>query len=166
MTLRELDTRSGVLVILTSGGSLMKVKNNRELDQFYLRALSQMKYSHFSWTKFWQIFIVISIQTVSYLALWSDNHQWNNNKNKQPTQYLNKLKNWKENLKGGKEGRRGGPDLHLLHILKKIFSVGTVLLVLVGLCQGPGLYRCLMGWFPPGLCWYLDWLLGVLLVLL
>ena len=33
MTLRELDTRSGVLVILTSGGSLMKVKNNRELDQ-------------------------------------------------------------------------------------------------------------------------------------
>ena len=120
----------------------------------------QMKYSHFSWTKFWQIFIVISIQTVSYLALWSDNHQWNNNKNKQPTQYLNKLKNWKENLKGGKEGRRGGPDLHLLHILKKIFLCWHSPLGLGWIVPGPWSLQVPDGLVPSGfvlVSWLVTW---------
>ena len=139
---------------LETGGSLMKVKNNRELDQFYLRASYTRSYSHFSRTNFGDIlFLEVALQNwfVAYRlfhvkpfgrTIISGLHSyWS-------THYLSiKERNWKETWVAWK----GRVRTHIfLEFLKK-YSLLHTLQVLFRMCRRQ---EDEVG-FSSGLCWYL-----------
>ena len=133
---------------LDNRGSLMKVKNNRELNQFYLRAIYTRSYSHFSGTNFDNILFLnfLSIQTVSCLTLWSDNHQWTSQL------LINTLFKYKrKELKGNLGAWKGRVRTHIfLEFLKK-YSLLHTLQVLFRMCRRQ---EDEVG-FSSGLCWHL-----------
>ena len=131
----------------------MKVKNNRELNQCYLRALSQKKYSHFSRTNLDNI--LFTFHTDCFVSGPLARHSSVDYSCYKTNTDLNiKERNWKETWVAWK-GR--GPGLHHLHIFKKYFFLHNLLGVDQTVrgtwsVQDPEMVK--LG-FSPGLCWCL-----------
>ena len=133
-----------LLVILTIG-SLMKVKNSRVLYQCYLRALLQWSILTSAERKFDFLYFSFPYRL---FHIWPFGQTLISGLQRLQTNTTFKYKTIELKRKlgfGRKERRREESQLTSSYFLKNI-PVGTVFLVFVRLCLGPGLYRCLRSW--------------------